>query len=324
MKIRISSIPAVLALLFLAFPGASTAADNCPTWFPDFSCERNARPAGFEQPIVAPYLFEEPFITTDLHGTYIWHDFPDSSALGGGSLHVAALQIRVALTDRVAFIATKDGYGWLRPDSPLLDDEGGWFNLTAGLKASIIENRDEGWALSGVLRFEAPTGSDEVFNGHSSGMVLPSLTGAYSLGDLRFVGDFGAQVPFDTDEQSTSLFYHLLASYPIFKEIRAFAQFSGISWIDDGDGSFNVGLEGGARLPLSTVQAVLGTGSFEGADVANIGSESIDGKSMLTWALGVFVPVSEKLTLSTAYERTFGGHKGIFQQRVTTALVYTF
>ena len=118
---------------------ASALAQECPKWFPDLRCEREARWEGFRKPIIAPYLFEDPFVTTGASLYYIYHEFPDDSALGGGEVHVAALQLRLALTERLGFIATKDGYVWLRPDLPLLDDEEGWMNLGAGLKYILWE-----------------------------------------------------------------------------------------------------------------------------------------------------------------------------------------
>ncbi len=320
-----TSVLAVTALLALALAApASAADDDCPTWFPDFSCDREGRFEGFEKPIVQPYLFEDPFNTTGVYPYYIWHEFPNSSALEGGDLHVAALQARVALTDRIGLIATKDGYGWLRPGSALVGDQDGWFNLGLGAKGVLAQDREAGWAVSGILRFEFPTGSGDVFNGYGDGMVIPSLAAAYALGDARFIADFGSQVPFSS-EQSTSLFYHLYAGYNVHPMIQPFVQFSGISWIDDGDGTFGVRLGGlGVTLPLSTVQSVTGTGAFEGADVANIGSQGIDGTNLFTWAVGVAVPITDHVTLAAAYERQFGSHKGIFEQRVTTSVAFEF
>jgi hypothetical protein len=321
---RTVSIAAAAAALLLV--AGAAGAQDCRTWLPDLAgCDRSGRFEGFEKPMVQPYLFEDPFNVTGVYPYYVWHEFPDGSALQGGDLHVVALQLRLALTDRLGLIATKDGYGWLRPDNPILDDDQGWFNLGLGLKYVLAQDRDAGWAVSGILRFEAPSGTHDLFQGYGDGMVLPSLAAAGTLGPVRLQGDFGAEVPFDTDQQSTSLFYHLYAGVPVTKYFVPFAQFSGISWIDDGNGGFPVRIAGGGSLPLSTAQAALGTGSFEGADVANLGSASIDGKSLLTWAVGVHVPITAHVTFSAAYERAFGGgYKGIFEQRVTSAVAIEF
>ena len=45
-----------------------------------------------------------------------------------------ALQARLALTDRLAFIATKDGYTILRPNNGLLGNDKGFMDITVGLQ----------------------------------------------------------------------------------------------------------------------------------------------------------------------------------------------
>lgn len=313
----------VALALATAMPTAASAEPAC-TWLPDLRCGRSGRFDGFEKPIVQPYLFEDPFVVTGIYPYYAYHEFPDRSALQGGEAHVAAAQVRVALTDRVALLATKDGYVWKRPENPLLADTQGWLNLAVGVKVALAQDRAEGWIVSGILRVEAPTGSSDTFQGYGDGEVLPSLAAAFRAGPLNVIADLGARVPFDTDQQSTSLFYHLYADWPIAEHLQPFVQLSGITWVDSGDGDLPVRLRNGVELPLDTVQAVLGTGAFEGADVFNLGSRGVSGLDLFTWAVGTHVPLTEHVTLSVAYERPFSHHKGIFQQRVTTSVAIEF
>ncbi len=324
-------LPAALALALLlplgaleAAPAAAASAEEGCTWLPDLRCGRSGRFDGFHKPIVAPYLFEDPFIATGAYPYYVWHDFPNRSVFQGGEIHVAALQLRLALTDRLALIATKDGRTWNRADNPLLDDTQGWLNIAGGLKYALTQDREAGWIVSSILRFEFDSGSSDAFQGYGDGMVLPSLAAAYALGDWRLIGDLGAQVPLDGGQQSTSLFYHLYASYDLARHFAPFAQLSGLRWVSSGDGQLPVRLKGGAVLPLDTVQQVLGTGSFEGADVANLGSRGVGGLDLVTFALGAHVPITDHVTFSVAYERPISGHKGIFEQRVTSALEIEF
>ena len=72
--------------------------------------------AGYEDfvmPVGNFTYFEDPFITTDIRLMYVYHEIPDDSVLRGGQVHAVAVQIRVALTERLALIATKDGYSWV-------------------------------------------------------------------------------------------------------------------------------------------------------------------------------------------------------------------
>jgi hypothetical protein len=313
------------ALALLAAP--SFADDGCDAWFPDFdpACERSGRFDGFEKPIVAPYLFEDPFITTNAVPYFLWHDFPEQSVFDGGALYAAAVQLRVALTDRLALIATKDGYVWNRNGNPLLEDSQGFMNIAAGMKVALWQDRDAGRIVSGVLRIEMPTGSSDQYQGHGDGMAVPSLSGALRTGPVRWIGDLGFQLPFDGGEQSSSLFYHVYAGLDVGTPwLQPFVQISGLRWLESGNGSLPIRLKSGGALDLDTVQNVLGTGPFEGADVVNLGSAQVDNLDLITAALGVHVPLGEHVTLSVAYERPITEPKGIFQQRLTTALAFEF
>jgi hypothetical protein len=320
MKIR----PALLTLGFALLALPVFAEEPCDAWFPDFNCERSGRYEGFHKPIVAPYLFEDPFITTNAVPYFLWHDFPEQSVFDGGSLYAAAVQLRVALTDRVAIIATKDGYVWNRNGNPLLEDSQGFMNIAAGLKVALWEDRDAGRIVSAILRVEAPTGSSDEYQGHKSGMAVPSLSGAFRTGPVRWIGDLGAQIPFDGRDLSSSIFYHLYAGLDVTPVVQPFVQISGLRWIESGNGSLPIRLKSGGTLDLDTVQTALGTGRFEGADVMNLGSPQVDGLDLITAAAGVHVPVGDYVTLSVAYERPITEPKGIFQQRITSALVIEF
>ncbi len=301
---------------------------SCDGFLPDFTCDRSGRWEGFHRPIVSFPLFEDPFITTGIYPYYAFHEFPDRSALQGGEAHDVSVQARIALTDRLAFIATKDGYVWKRPDNPLLDDTEGTLNLAGGLKYALVQDEEAGYIVSGVLRVEFDTGSSDTFQGWGDGMVLPSVTGAWGSGPLHIMADIGAQIPFDGDDQSTSLFYHLYADYNVTPNFAPFVQLSGLTWISSGNGEIPVklkrGIVPGSELPLDLVQTVLGTGAFEGADLMNLGSRNVDGLDLWTWAIGAHIPLTDHITFSVGYERPFSHHKGIFKQRVTSGLTIEF
>jgi len=185
---------ALLCLGLALWTDPALAAEPCDEWFPDFRCDRSGRFEGFEKPIVAPYLFEDPFITTNAVPYVLWHDFPEQSVFDGGALYAAAVQLRVALTDRVALLATKDGYVWNRNGNPLLEDSQGFLNLAVGAKLALWQDRDAGRIVSAILKIEAPTGSSDQYQGHGSGMAVPSLAGAFRTGPVRWIGDLGAQI----------------------------------------------------------------------------------------------------------------------------------
>jgi hypothetical protein len=322
MMIRIAALLAVL--LWLPTP-ALASEETCDEWFPDLRCDRSGRYEGWYNPIVTPYLFEDPFITTNAVAYYVWHDLPNDSIFDGGDLHVTSLQLRVALTDRVAFIATKDGYVWNRNDQDLLGHSEGFLNLAGGLKVRLWEDREAERILSGILRFEFPTGSSDQYQGYGNLVMLPSLTGAFRTGPVRWMADFGAQIPFQGNKLSSSLFYHLYADLEVCDWMRPFAQISGLYYIESGGGQLRLNIKGIPSVKnLKDAQTALGTGGFEGADVANLGSTQVDNQNLVTWALGINVPVSEHVTFSIAYERPLTRPKYIFEQRVSSAFTIEF
>ncbi len=324
---RASQVALILLAVTIATPAASSECSE--GWFPDFRCEREGRFEGFSDPIVAPYLFEDPFITTGLHAYYILHEFPRNSVLADGEAHVVALQARIALTDRLALIATKDGYAWRRPETKLggsriLDDSQGTMNIAAGLKYALFQDRDRGYIVTPALRFELPTGSSDIFQGDGDGLVIPSVSGAWAVDRLELQGGLGAQIPLDGGEQSGSVFYHLYAGWNLSERVSPFVQLSGLTWVHSGDGKLPVRLRGGAEIPLDTAQDVLGTGRFEGADVIDLGSRGVAGQDLFTWSAGAHLPLGRFATFSFAYERPFSHQKGLYKQRFITALALEF
>jgi hypothetical protein len=317
---------------------SASAQDDCGKLLPDLTCDRSGRFDGFEMPIVQPYLFEDPFITTGVYPYYVWHQFPSDSALGGGEAHVVAAQLRVAVTDRFAIIATKDGYMWKDPGSPLLKETQGWMDLGFGAKYAVYQNRDAGRIVSLALKYDAASGAADTFQDGGDGVLMPSITGAAKLGDLALQGDFGGSWAID-DAQSSSLYYHVYLAYPIVGTRGAFTpfvQFSGIHWVDGGDGSRKIELSalgqsivddqyirvGSGSFPEPTVVGIYGP--FEGADVANLGAVGVNGLDYVTFAFGIHVRFLEHVTVSAAYEVPITEHESITRQRITTAVAWEF
>jgi hypothetical protein len=315
-----------LALLLTSFP-AGALEEECPTWFPDFRCERSGRYEGFERPIVQPYLFEDPFITTGIYPTWIWNEFPAKSALGdgddGGSVYALAIQARVAITDRLAFIATKDGYIWERPENPLIRDQQGWMNLAAGLKFALVDMPESNFILTPGVKLEVSTGSSSIFEGGSKVIFAPFVSTAWGTGDFHVIADAGAQIPSDGDVYSSYFYNHIYADYKVASFFQPFAQFSWQSYFSSGDGSRKVRLRGlDKSLTIGDVEGIVG--DFEGNDLHNLGSKDVTGNNMLTWAVGTHIPITKHVTFSAAYERPLTSRKDIVKQRVTASMRFEF
>jgi hypothetical protein len=312
--------------------GADAAArqpEDCPRWFPDLRCDRTGRYQGFVEPVTLPYLFEDPFITTGLQLVGIWHSFPDSSVFQGGQAGVLALQARVAVTDRLALIATRDGIMFLDPRTELggadvLDDQTGFMDIALGAKYALVELPEHDFILTPALRFQVPVGQQDVLQGNGDGLLIPSFSFAKGFGRFHVIGSFGANIPFvDGGENNSNVFWNAHFDYALAEHFVPFVEMNGMNYVDSGDGSTRVSTRLGT-LSLDTVQAALGTGRFDGYDVANLGSRGIDGDNTVTLALGARVPIARRWSIGAAWESFLVGERDIFKQRVTLALSLSF
>ena len=95
----------------------------------------------FAHPITAPYFHEDSFVTFDARAWYLYHDAPNASPIGGGNAHAAAFQLRLLSTERLQFVAYKDGSIWW--DSGLVEDKG-LIDIGAAHCPVVIEVRDDG------------------------------------------------------------------------------------------------------------------------------------------------------------------------------------
>lgn len=321
---RLGRTALLCGAVLLAAAGAHAQAE-CDVWFPDLSCERQARPDGSVMPMTFPFLFEDPYITTGTNAIGIWQRFPRGSLYGSGGLGLASIQARIALRERLAFIVTKDGFGWLDSDEPLLRDESGFFNVTAGFKYAVWrwEADDAGAILTPSLRYEIPLGQSDVLQDQSGdeGVLIPALSAAYHRRGWHVVADFGAQVGLDEDKSSSSLFYnlHLDYAFPLAARLRfivPFAAVNGMHYVRSGDGSRTVDTRVG-RLPLAQVRAQQGVPSFEGGDIANLGADGIAGAEWVTLAGGLRFVLGEGLYLGAAYEVPVSRREDLLDQRLT-------
>lgn len=316
------------AMTMFVAAGATAEPDDGCVWFPDLRCEgREARPDGSFNPMGMPYLFEDPHITSGLNFAYLWHGFPDDSAFQGGGVHVLALQIRLALTDRLAFIATKDGLTILRPDNPVVEEDTGIMDMTMGFKYALIDSRENDFILTPALRYEIPLGNEGVYQGYGDGVMIPSASFRWGLGKLglegaNVIGSIGGQIPLERDANSDSIFYNLHLDYGfdmgdgIVEYIVPFMELNGIHYTGSGDGLNPIHTTLG-KVPLNTVQGLLGTGPFEGVDVANLGSRGIQGADLLVLGGGVRVPTSWNVEFGLMAEGPISKRQDIYGHRVT-------
>ncbi len=93
---------------------------------------------------------------TEARFLFINNVLPPDHALGGGEFQVYALQLRLALTDRLTLIADKDGYANIHLDGA--DDRSGWLNMNFGLRYLLVRDVENQFSLVGGLHLRAGDG----------------------------------------------------------------------------------------------------------------------------------------------------------------------
>jgi len=252
-------------------------------------------------PVTAPYLFESPVIENQVRPIYLRHWFPKDGIFGGGRVDVAALQLRLKLTERLAFIAVKDGSIDFEPHAG--KDQTGAADIAGGLKYALLDDLQAGTLVTVGLSYETDGGDPDVLQGGSHGAWRPFLSGAQDADDFDVLWNVGYFRPVDHDEAADSIDWHLHCSWETGTPWRPLAEINGIHYTRNGNG-----------LPIDV----------DGLDYTDIGSQDVKGADWITGALGVRYRLSQGVDLGLAYERPLTQRDDIFEDRVTADAVIRF
>ena len=292
------------ALVLAATTTAGFSANN-PSWLDNTI-----------SPVSNPIFFEDPKINSEVHAVYMDHILPSSFEFNGGKVplggevQVFAVQLRYAINDRLAVIATKDGYIAFQPDNTLAHHYG-WGDLAAGLKYAVINDLDDQFILTPGFTVTLPTGSTDVYQGHGEGVENIFLSAEKGFNNFHITGNFGANIPNDFDKNTAQLHYSLQLDYYVNQYIIPFFVANGNTILSDGKNQANQSL---SAVPLNT----------EGYDLINFGSSKASGSTQFTVGGGVRSRLSKDWDLGVAYEAGVVGPVGIFDSRITADLVWRF
>jgi hypothetical protein len=257
---------------------------------------------GFINPVSNPVLAKDPRSSTWARVLFVNDNFPGSFA-GGGDAQAYAMQVNIALTDRLTFIADKDGYTQLATHQ--LARTQGWLDLAAGLKYTIIRDVENQCLFTAGLMYEAPSGAAQVFQNQGSGIMTPFVTyGKEFCEHWHFMGTSGFSFGLDPNENS-SFFYH---SLHLDREIGGwFYPLLEMNWFQY--------TGGGTTLPRS-----LG----EGDGLFNFGTQGMTGRELLTTAIGAKFKLANNVWAGAAYEFPLSEYKGILNNRITVDLTIRY
>jgi len=255
-------------------------------------------------PVSNPVLNETPFITTEVRPIYIYQNIPDNVPLAGvkgGNINLWAVQLRVALTDRLGFIATKDGYADVNLNVPGLDDDG-FANLGFGFKYALISDPKENTLVTAGLTYEAPTGRLKAgpfwWQGNGKGFINPFVTAAETYDKVGIQAMVGGKFALDGDANTSWFNYSLHMDYEILPNLFPLVELNGFIPINDAN-----------RTGFA----------FEGLDLVSIGGS--EPSSVVTFAAGSRYKITDHVMAGIAYEFPLTDDEDILDWRLTADLV---
>ena len=292
-----------VAILTTALAATAKAADTQPTNWLDNTIS----------PVANPIYFEDPRVTSEVRPIYMYHMLPDTFHFKGGSVplggqvQVMALQLRYALSDRLALIATKDGYIEFQPKN-VLGHAYGWGDLAAGLKYAVVDDREKQLIVSPGFTITVPTGSTDVMQGHGSGEWNLFVSAEKGFDQFHVTGNAGFRIPNDFSQNTAQLHYSLQLDYYACQWFIPFFAANGYTILSNGDQKL-LGV-----VPLNA----------EMYDLINFGATDAAGSTQFTVGGGLRTRLTKNVDAGVAYEAGVMDPKGIFDSRVTADVIWRF
>ncbi|MEM8864749.1 MAG: hypothetical protein AAGF31_04305 [Planctomycetota bacterium] len=254
----------------------------------------------FISPMTNPTLFEDPRNVTELRTIFLTHHVP--SGLGGGDIQLYALQIRARLTDRLSFIAARDGYIVSR--NPLVGD--GWADIDLGFKYALYRDAKNQRLLSGGVVYDLPVGTPDALQAGGDGDFHLFLTGGTRFcGCGHWLSAFGGIIPPNEDLTSSFVYWSNHFDYQVRRGWYALMEFNWFHYTDGG--SDRLGLTG-----------------IEGGDLFNLGSGGVNGNNIVTGAIGGNYKPNQNTEIGLAIEIPLTDRQDVLENRLTADLILRY
>lgn len=269
------------------------------------ACGADATPATWQDeaiaPVSNPIFFETPLIQSEVRPIFILHDMNPSFLGVPTDVKVYAVQLRYAVDDRLAIIATKDGYIQIHPQG--LGPLDGWGNIAGGLKYALLKDDAAQFILTPGVTVELPTGSSHVFQGSGGGVANVFVSAEKGFDKLHLTANVGWRAPFNWHEDTSSLHYSGQIDYWFCRWFIPFADINAFTTVSNAKG-----------LPFSS----------EGFDLVNFGSTSASGTTQAAAGLGFRSRVLNNLDVGVSWEKGITAANTIFKDRYTFDLSLRF
>ncbi len=264
-------------------------------------------------PVANPMYFEDPQINSEIRPIYMDQILPTSFHAKGGTLplggdiQVIAAELRYKLTDRLALIASRDGYIEFQPDHSV-SHAYGWGDVGLGAKYALIDDKKDSFILTAGFTIELPTGNQNVFQGRGDGLWNLFTSAEKGWGDLHLTGNVGFLIPDDFSEQTAQAHYSAQLDYHVCQCFIPFVVANGYTVLTDADHNYLSG------VPLTT----------ELNDLSDLGGTAGSGRTQVMVGGGFRSRLLKSVDIGVAYEYGATNPQGIFGERITTDVIWRF
>ena len=257
---------------------------------------------GFVSPISNPVLNKDPRSNSYARFLFINNNVPGANALGGGNIQVYALQLNLALTERLSIIADKDGLAHFAVRNA--PSQTGFLNLSAGLKYTFYRDVETQTIAAAGFLYEMPSGEEKVFQDHGSGSFAPFVTFGKQFGNnWHYLQTSGFYFPVQ-NSQGSSFFWN---SFHIDRQIGWFYPLAELNWFWY--------TSGGKLIPNSV---------GEGDGLLNLGTQGQSGTQLVSAAFGAKAVLSKTVMLGAVFEVPISNRHDILNQRVTVEMIFRY
>ena len=226
---------------------------------------------------------------------------PSTPVIGGGTLQVYALQLRLALTERLQLFADKDGLVQVSPKGAR--SIFGIANIAAGAKYVIIRDVEDQFLFSGALQYEAPTGYPKIFEGHGDGLLaLYGMIGKEFWNNWHFISTFGQNIALNNSNSG-----YFMTTAHLDRRFGKLIPFYEANWF-----YYN---QSGTHVP--------GLGSEAGGWI-NVGAQKVQGLNYVTNAVGANYEFNQHLILGVCYEYQLTTRTMIVNNMINVQMIFRY
>ena len=250
-------------------------------------------------PVANPLYFEDPRIRSEIRPIFMEHTL-DHNFAGGGDVQVMAVQARWAVNDRLAIIATKDGYILLNAKG--ITHHTGFADIAAGVKYALIDAPEHQFILTPGYKINLPTGNSRVFQG--SGYSDAFVAAEKGFDDFHLTANLGGVIAHDQNNCNNEIHYSAQVDYRFCKLFVPFATANAYTVVSEA--KHNPGL------------------TTEGYDLINFGSGKASGRTMASVGLGFRSMLTQNVDFGFSYEKAVSSPRGLFDDRYTVDFIIHF